>query len=85
VSYTVDLSPHAVRDRRGLPPDIRERVTAALLALENDPRPVGCLKMTGTAEWRVRVGAYRIRYLIDDQARQVTVTRIGHRRDVYRP
>jgi len=58
-------------------------VDAALLALENEPRPPGCLKMTGSDEWRIRVGVYRIRYLIDDASRIVTVTRIRHRRDVY--
>jgi mRNA-degrading endonuclease RelE of RelBE toxin-antitoxin system len=39
--------------------------------------------MTNSDEWRIRVGRYRLRYLIDDTARQVTVTHIGHRRDVY--
>jgi len=85
MNYTVILSPRAVRDRRHLPPDVRQRVTAALLALENNPRPPGCLKMATSGEWRIRVGVYRIRYLIDDAAGEVTVTRIGHRRDVYDP
>ena len=84
MSYTVILSPRAVRDRRRLPPDVRQRITTALLALENDPRPPGCLKMTNSDEWRIRVGMYRICYLIDDTTQEVTVTHIGHRRDVYR-
>jgi len=39
--------------------------------------------MAASPEWRIRVGPYRIRYLIDDGARRVTVTRISHRHDVY--
>ena len=32
----------------------------------------------------VRQGQYRIGYLIDDAAREVTVFKVGHRRDAYR-
>jgi mRNA interferase RelE/StbE len=39
--------------------------------------------MAGSDEWRIRVGEYRIRYLIDGAAQQVTVTRVGHRREIY--
>ena len=84
MSYAVTLSSRAVRARRRLPPDARRRVDAALLALENAPRPPGSLKMTGSDEWRIRVGVYRIRYIIDDAGHTVTVMHIRHRRDVYR-
>ena len=32
-----------------------------------------------------RRGTYRILYRIDDEAREIIVLRIGHRRDIYRP
>ena len=83
MSYTILLRPRAVRDHRRLPRDVRSRIAAALLNLEDDPRPPGCLKMADSGEWRIRVGEHRIRYLIDDAAQEVTVMRIGHRRDVY--
>jgi len=38
----------------------------------------------GDKEWRIRVGDYRIVYVIDDAARTVDVTRIRHRREVYK-
>lgn len=34
--------------------------------------------------YRLRVGDYRVLYLIDDQAEFVTVTRAAHRGEVYR-
>ena len=34
-------------------------------------------------QWRVRVGDWRVLYLIDDEAKVVSVTHIAHRRDVY--
>jgi mRNA interferase RelE/StbE len=48
------------------------------------PRPPGCKKLKGGDNvWRIRVGDYRIVYVIDDAARTVDVTRIAHRREVY--
>jgi mRNA interferase RelE/StbE len=34
-------------------------------------------------QWRVRVGDWRVVYIVDDAARLVSITRIAHRRDVY--
>jgi mRNA-degrading endonuclease RelE of RelBE toxin-antitoxin system len=34
-------------------------------------------------QWRVRVGDWRVVYIIDDTAKLVSVTRIAHRREVY--
>jgi mRNA interferase RelE/StbE len=34
-------------------------------------------------QWRVRAGSWRVVYIIDDAAKLVSVTRIGHRREVY--
>ncbi len=84
MSYSVVFTSSAARDLRRLPEDVRRRVVAALQGLANDPRPPGCVKLSGGDEWRIRVGDYRVVYRVDDTARQVTVTRIGHRRDVYR-
>lgn len=33
--------------------------------------------------WRIRVGDWRVVYIIDDAVRLVSVTRIAHRREVY--
>ena len=85
MAYTVLLRPSAERDRRCLPPEIRHRITDALLSLETDPRPPGAVKLTGKRNrWRVRIGDYRLIYEIDDAPFQVLVVRIAHHREVYR-
>ena len=33
--------------------------------------------------WRIRVGNYRVVYIIDDDRKMVSITRVAHRRDVY--
>ncbi len=64
---------------------MRTRVRPVLLALSEDPRPAGTVKLTGqTNRWRLRIGNYRIIYAIDDQMQDVTILRIVHRREAYR-
>jgi mRNA interferase RelE/StbE len=56
-----------------------------LLALENDPRPFGSVKLVGEEDaYRIRIGDYRAVYLIDDRQQIVAVVRVAHRREVYR-
>ncbi|OGA43111.1 MAG: hypothetical protein A3G25_17315 [Betaproteobacteria bacterium RIFCSPLOWO2_12_FULL_63_13] len=63
----------------------RQRVVAKIQALAANPRPQGSEKLAGYADrHRVRQGNYRIIYLVDDELREVTIFRIGHRKDVYR-
>ena len=62
----------------------RERVEAAIAALADAPRPRGCKKMVAHEGYRVRVGAYRISYTIDDDTPVITVYRVSHQKDAYR-
>lgn len=52
-------------------------------ALADDPR-AKAQKLAGAGTYRVRVGDYRLVFRIDDGAQEVLVTRVRHRRDVYR-
>ncbi|MDQ3363109.1 MAG: type II toxin-antitoxin system RelE/ParE family toxin [Actinomycetota bacterium] len=61
------------------------RVDAAILALEEDPRPPGVEKMSGrVGEWRIRIGNHRVVYTVDDEAEIVEILVVAHRREVYR-
>lgn len=85
MAYTVLLRPAAERDLKKLPPDLRARLTTALLDLEQQPRPHGITKLTGSpTTWRIRESDYRVIFDIDDDTHTVLVLRIAHRRDVYR-
>jgi mRNA interferase RelE/StbE len=60
------------------------RIDRRILALADNPRPAGCKKLRGYKDqWRIRIGAYRVIYVIDDGARAVTVTHVAHRREIY--
>ena len=59
------------------------RLLAKLSELEATPRPPGCKKLKNRDAWRVRVGDYRVLFVVDDRNAVVHVTAAGHRRDVY--
>lgn len=82
--YTVEVKPSARKELEGLPDNVLSRVVGKLESLGHTPRPAGCKKLKGYKDhWRVRVGDWRVLYIIDDSARLVSVTRIAHRREVY--
>ena len=83
MSYTVLILRRAQKELARLPSGVYERVRDAIRALGQNPRPAGCLKLTGREGWRIRVGNYRVIYEVDDEQQSVTVLHVGHRRDVY--
>lgn len=84
MSYEVRLTRKAEKQLARLPDEAYQRVRVALLALEKDPRPSGSRKLQVREDYRHRVGDYRALYKVEDARQEITVTRIGHRRDVYR-
>jgi len=65
--------------------DLKKRITDRILALAENPRPDGVVKLKGIEnEYRIRIGDYRVRYEIEDQNLIVLVLDCRHRRDVYR-
>lgn len=61
-----------------------KRIDRKVLALADNPRLPGCKKLKGYRDqWRIRVGDWRVVYLIDDAATLVTITLVAHRREVY--
>ncbi len=83
-SYAVELKPSARKELESLPDSVLARVFRKLESLADDPRPPGCKKLKGYKDhWRVRIGDWRVVYIIDDAERLLSVTRIAHRREVY--
>jgi mRNA interferase RelE/StbE len=84
VKYTLEIKHSAQKELDALDDALFSRIDRKILVLANDPRPAGCKKLKGYKDqWRVRVGDWRVLYIIDDAAKLVTITRIAHRREVY--
>ena len=84
VKYSLEIKHSAQRELDALDDAVFKRIDRKILALADNPRPAGCKKLRGYRDqWRIRVGDWRVVYLIDDTARLVTITRVAHRREVY--
>ena len=82
--YSLEVKHSAQRELDALDDAVFKRIDRKILELADNPRPPGCKKLRGYRDqWRVRVGDWRVVYLIDDEAKLVTITRVAHRREVY--
>jgi mRNA interferase RelE/StbE len=63
----------------------RARIVERIEAMAENPKPRGCEKLAGYSHrFRIRQGNYRVVYLVDDQRREITIFKVGDRKDVYR-
>jgi mRNA interferase RelE/StbE len=77
--YTVEFKPAARKELEELTDPVLGRVIRKLESLGSMPRPPGCKKLKGYKDqWRVRIGDWRSIYIIDDESKLVSVTRIAH-------
>lgn len=82
--YAVEIKPSARREMENLDDSLLSRLVPKIEGLGANPRPSGCRKLRGYKDqWRIRIGDYRVVYIIDDDRKKVSITRIAHRKDVY--
>ena len=72
------------KDLRKVPKSQLKRILSRIEKLKDDPRPIGCEKLTGQELYRVRQGKYRIVYSIQDNELTVWIIKVGHRSCVHR-
>lgn len=83
--YRVSFTHAAARQLRRMDRPIQRRLLDAADALAVDPRPPGTKALQGGGGLlRVRIGDYRIVYVVRDDELVVLVVTVGHRREVYR-
>ena len=82
--YSLEIKQSAQRELDALRDPLFARIDRKILALSGNPRPAGCKKLKGYKDqWRIRVGDWRVLYIIDDATKLVSITAIAHRREVY--
>lgn len=84
--YKISFKASAYRELERLPKPVVRKISLAIDELAGNPRPVGTKKLKDSREdlYRIRVGDYRVIYVIDDGIKIINVLRIGHRKDVYK-
>jgi len=80
-SYIV--MPPARRDLKRLDPPVKRRIVEALDRFILDPHAGDIRKLSGSGEWRLRTGEWRVRFEFDDGALLVVVTRVLPRGRAY--
>jgi len=85
MSYHVSFKASADKALDKLPKTVQARIIEKAIALGDEPHPPGSTKLAGGSRlWRVRIGDYRMVYLVDDERQTVDIRIIAHRREGYR-
>lgn len=63
---------------------ISHRILEKTLQLQDNPYGLGSQKLEGGKGYRIRLGDYRVIYTIDKDSKTVIITKIGHRKEIYR-
>ena len=83
--YHVGYDPRALGELQKLDRSTARRISRAVNALSDDPRPTGVRMLVGyPGLLRPGVGDVRVVYTVDDEELVVLAVRVAHRRYVYR-
>lgn len=84
--FTVSYTQSAADEFAALPRRVKHQVRAAVARLARAPRgaeDADWLKGDWEGYWRLRIGAHRVIYRIENRAERVIIVRVDHRRRVY--
>jgi mRNA interferase RelE/StbE len=81
MKYRIEIRPSVLKELARIPQADRARIRTAIDAPADEPRPSGCvpIKAAARGSYRIRVGRYRVVYLVRDDMVQVMVMRIAKR------
>ncbi len=83
VEYKILIKPSAVKELERIPKKVAGLIIKKIRALSQNPRPIGCQKLSGQERYRIRQGDYRVVYGIDDKNALIEIVKIAHRKEVY--
>ena len=82
--YTVEFLKTAVEELEGLSTNAQRQIVKKIDGLKNDPKPAGVIQLKSPEKFlRLRVGDYRVIYLVEGKRLVILVVKIGDRKDVY--
>lgn len=85
MAYEITFKKSVSKDVRRIPQVVLKRIKETIKGLEIEPHPGQAVKIQGYDNYfRVRIGDYRIVYVVDAKRRLVVIITIRHRKDVYK-
>ena len=84
-TYKIEWKRSATKELEKLPRPMISKIVSAVDNLSSNPYPQGVRKLVNTQNsYRIRVGDYRVLYIIAENKLIVEIIRVRHRKDVYR-
>lgn len=80
----IDFVKSAEKELGKLDKRLSRRLLEKIQKLGDNPYGQDSQKLAGGKGYRIRLGDYRIVYIIDKFNKLVTIIKIGHRREIYR-
>ena len=81
--YKIEFKRSVTKDLRAMPSALVIKILDKIALLADNPRPIGSEKLSGQERYRIRQGAYRVVYSIDDGVLVVVVVKVAHRKHIY--
>jgi mRNA interferase RelE/StbE len=83
-SFKVTFKASVAKDFKKLDRLAAHRIIKVIESLQNNPFPNASKKLVGSEHaFRIRVGDYRVVYIVNKDDREVEIQRVRHRKDVY--
>jgi len=86
--YRIEIARKAQRQLKQLPVFVQERIAEHIFRLGINPRnpalDIKLLTSDPEAQYRLRVGNYRVKFNRNDIIHTIQIIRIGHRKEVYK-
>jgi mRNA interferase RelE/StbE len=83
--YAISYKKSVEKDLKPIPKKSLTQIVLAIQELAINPTPVGCSKLKGyNNAYRLRIGNYRVVYVINDGELIVLIIRVAHRKEVYK-
>ncbi len=83
-NYSLAFKKSVAKDLRNIPNKDVKRILKCIETLCKNPRAEGCIKLSGQERYRIRQGAYRVIYEIQDSELIILVVKVAHRSDAYK-
>ena len=81
--YRVEIKQSAAKELRKISSKDLKKILTKINTLSNNPRPLGCRKLSADEKYRLRYRPYRIPYSIKDNILVVYVVKVGLRKRIY--
>jgi mRNA interferase RelE/StbE len=83
--YSIEYAPAAYRQINKIPNQHVVKILEKIEELSENPRPAGVIKLKGTKnEYRLRIGNYRVVYIVEKARMLVLIVKIADRKEIYR-